>query len=568
MEEDDDDDQLDYGDDITEELPNTVYLELLKPDVSLEKFGIPVTIDKFISSIIYFDPTFHGAKNFPEVMNVKSKLRSVTGKLTFESLDIYCLYYLPVVMYSFCRLMSKALDQKKDILKENPTKYYEDVYILMKEEFHSQIDFKLVKFRPKHEFEGPQAGDLAFIRAKCIRYPEDTDGTFEENYHFGLFLSSQTRVVKPEVYAIEHAIVNNYPAEERGDLICEESIVRVRHVNSLFLRNDYQLAIFKLVNCLFHMLQAKALYLLGANPCQEHFLNPVMVIKNSGVTIEENLQLPPEDLDTIQKAIDLVGQSDSSSSCFLAIDFTDPSRYNNLLEPILKQMILNVPFFRSKETESTPILIISKCPDSLKQLYENLIRDDYFGENGVILDPSPAESAQVDAKLISLFQNHMSTLTHDKEAKQKGSERYTKCIEYLEKNRSLDDLKAQWVVDMQRTRKEVKRRLIRKCKIILTNLDNICKDDQYLINFNAKAFGQHRILCCVLLDAHQFTETETVCLTNFGITKFILFGNSSIELPEEEQLTPKGLDRSLLHRLQMIDARNQDKSPYTSYVKR
>lgn len=552
------DDDIDYDNDIDYE--DTADYEP-RPDVSLEEAGIPDNLEKFVSFILHLPTPVQNNRFTTGLDELMQRLKSIRAKFTYDSVSHYLQYNVPYLLCKLGKEMGIAMEEKGHFPSVENCESVINAYVLMKEEFNDDIDFKLSILSPKHTLmeDCPKAGDIVLVKMKTERCSNEKEGVFQDPAFLGIFLSPFTRVLQPELFSIENLVLNEAP-EFKNDYLCEESVLRTRKNTSLYDRSDYHLGIHKLFNFLPILQMAKALFLLDDYPYKEHFLKPVMVIKTSGVGINEELITDPDKADTFQKANDLVGQNDPSSSSFLAVNLEVPY-YQSFITPVLKQLVSNLSFFKTKDDEKTPILIISEDEDFRKDLCTHLKTEGFDGKNEVIIDPSDDVKVQIDELLIELYAGHIATLEKETEQKKKGKERYSKCIEHLKNVRAINDLSPHWIAEMLRTRKDIKRKMLKDAKVIITNFETVCSDLTYLATFNPKTVSEQRILCCIICEAHNHSELKTLALTNLGIKKYILLGTIAElrfqEIPEQETFSERFISytRSLFERLYSLHSK-------------
>lgn len=544
-EETSDEDRL-YEDSVGNDSSND---HLIESNDSLEKLKLPNTIDKLLSVLLD-----HNIFTDSEENAYISRCKDLSRRQSFEKPEHYQVSFLPYIMIKILRRLN-TLSKSLAV----PQRWYSIlIKIVEKGEF---IEYKCISTRLYDEDQRPQGGE--FLAVNCVYKGKDNEEAISDQTYYGYVLHSQTRRFDPQ-HQIENTLRNNLLADERGKYLVHEVIFKMKYIKDLHSRNDYCLLLRPFGSIHSLIMQARTIIKIKDNPVVSDLIDPKSSIAPSSITIEPESPLTPNRLDTVSKAIDLVGQNKPTSSKILCLDIASHELRCNLTIEIIRQVHRNLDYFVYDDKDCKPcVLILSENAKVLEKLYNSLNKDERFMGKIVYLGSS-FEDNQV--KQLTLqeykrdFENFSKKIIEGNGIGQdlKSIQGY---IDFLEGKKAMGDLDFSRIVELHSRQASIIKQLLSTSFVALASLKELTQS----LKFYSRS-AKSKILCSIIDDACDYDEPEIISLTSFGVNKFILMSEVKERPNQGNIFEPFALDRPLFDRFVKCVS-NQQTSPNSSFVR-
>ena len=512
---------------------------------TLASLGLPTSFDQFLLYIYKLDPlTLKTA-----IADYQAMFKNIRRQLIFSNSESYKATYLPLILYQLAAFIDASLHDN-----QGKPSYTYSVLIKSSSSNDKELEMTCVKLRNPHDPPAPQFGDLIVIQSVHKPDLEEDEEIRSPDLHLGLVTDHEVRLINPDIRS-EVNLFNHYPSSAKSRLIADEITFKMKFVSALYFQTNFQLEIKGLSGIQNIITQAKLLYNIDSYLIGQEMIQPKIHLKPSGVCLKLNeKKFNPNQLDMLQKSVDLLGQSSPESSNILSINCCSIFAFYLILPELVRQsQYCKDQISQGKvEEEKSCLLFISKNVQTLDKLYSELSRE-LHGLNILLLSNKHESKKIKDDCCKSYF-----SILNDPEFKGKNTchNVVQECIDYFKGHLSLEKISAPAYIEQYHACEKARCNLFYNASLILSTLDWVSSDTQFIITFRKKNHSRSKIMCAIIDEATTLSEPELLSLQAFNIAKYILVGNNSSYV-YEEPFSSNHLKRSFFSRHLLLSSQNK-----------
>lgn len=366
---DDEDDARLYGEG-DPDVVKTGSRQLLRHDDTLDKFELPKNMESLLHQILELDPNLKDPmKNTITscISKYNSKIRDLSQVTTFSDTQLYQVAFLPYLITNFAQDLYEKIKNSEN----SPS---EDLFILFKKEDDNFVDFRCfsMKTGASSGIFSFQTGDFVLINRVLRPNNENDPKSIWKRSDLGYVVHHHIRKTDPNIL-IENIVAKTLD-KNLMECIVHEFTIKVKNSIDFVERMDYYLSVKRLGNLHSFILQAKGLIDLSQSPLSSNLITPKELINISSITIQPVFSSgSDEDLNAVQKALDLVIHNDEISSKILCFDTGSAERRHLLKQEIIEQIFRALKYCIDEDTKGC-VIVLSET-QSLDRLYNDLFRN-------------------------------------------------------------------------------------------------------------------------------------------------------------------------------------------------